>query len=100
MGNESEERRPIKTPLDQTIQDLRAVNNLVKLGCPLLRRGDFWFDCVPFRLGDVQLTLDLEGLVGIPTVIDKKNRAEEAEGDDAELERIALSLAFLGDFFV
>ena len=48
----------------------------------------------------IQLTLDLDRLVGVPAVIDEKDRAEEAERYDTELERIALPLAFLSDFFV
>ena len=47
-----------------------------------------------------QLALDLERLVGVPSVVEEEDRAEGAKGDDAELERIALALALLGKFFV
>ncbi len=100
MGKGGEKRRPIKTPLDDAVEHLGAVDDLVQLLGAFLRGGDFGLDLAPFPFDLAELVLDLQCAVGIPSVIEEENRAESAKGDDAELERIALALPLRGKFLV
>ena len=65
-----------------------------------LRGRDFWFDLVPFCQDRVELALDLDRLVGVPAVVKEEDRAEGDERENAELQRIALTLALFGNFLV
>ncbi len=67
---------------------------------PLLRGGYLRLDLGPLRLGRVQLIAHLDRLVGVPAVPEKEDRAEGDQRIDAELQRIALALALLGELFV
>ncbi len=100
MGNLGKKRCPVEAIFDQTVEHFRAVDDLVQLGGPFLRGGHFRFDLLPFAFGGVQLALDLNRPIRVPAVVEEEKRAEAAQGDNAELERIAFALSLLGDFLV
>jgi hypothetical protein len=55
---------------------------------------------LPFGLGGAEPALDLDRLVGVPAVVEEKDRADADHSHYPELERIAFALPLFGELLV
>ena len=57
-------------------------------------------DLLPFCLNSFQVALNLNGPIGIPSVIKEEKRTKGTQADDTQFERVAFAFAFLSNFLV
>src|SRR5207249_3182081 len=95
-----EQGSPVETPINESVERFGCANNAVQFLGTLLRGGDLWLDLGPFTLHRVEATLALQNPIAGPEIVQDQQYREANAGVNAQLERIALSLSLLENFFV
>ena len=91
---------PEEAVVDVIVENASGVDDVGQLGRTLLGLGDFRLDFFPVRCDVTQPGLDLNRAIGIPGVIKKEDCSTTREHEHPDLERVALALALLENFFV
>ena len=92
--------RPEKPVVDVLVEHTGCFDDTVEFLGTFLRGGDLRLDLRPFPLHRGQLTFNCEGPVGVPRVIEEKQRAKADEHHHPDLERIALALPLFQNLLV